>query len=355
MNEIDLYVCDRTGDWIAPLPDANLNYFETELNRPGAAEFTIDPLSEGATEIEGIAREIQVWVDGSLEWQGVPWGLQGNSQQITVTCEGLMSLFTKRFVDRTSLIYTSLDQFTIAWNILTYAQSEAVEDNRDFNIFADMPSLSGIVRSREYKRDEHKMILDIMEEFDGRTLKNGFDWSIVVMGDGMRYWTPKYPKKGANKVNNAVEWDSEGERNIQDFSWNENFLSLATLAYVTGGSSNVGGTSIKMEGKYEDTAASAYWGQMQTVISDGSQLDTDWLDDRAEQEVNTRKDPQVVTEITAALGTEFALGDVEDGDWIPVTIDHGRIQVDAWHRIEKVTYKPNSGIDLKFGQVVAIP
>lgn len=354
MSEVDLYVCDRHGEWIAPLPEANLSGFEHELNLPGSASFTIDPLSEGAREIEGVAREIQIWVDGSLEWWGVPWGLNGNSQTITVDCEGLLSLFTKRFVDRTSLLYTSMDQLSIAWDLLNYAQSEAVEPYRDFFIDAAAFSLSGVVRSREYKREEHKMILDLLNEFDSRTLQNGFDWEIVTMPDGGRFWTPYYPRKGGPKPNAAIEWDFDGTRNLQDFTWKEDFLPLATLAYVTGGSVTVGGTSIKKEGKYEDTSASSYWGQMQTVISEGSQLDQNWLNDRAQREVGTRQVPEVTTEITGALGMELALGDVETGDWIPVTIDHGRIQVDAWHRVTKVAWKPNNTIDLTFGEVVEV-
>lgn len=354
MSEVEMWVTDRHGDKIAPLPDANLGDMGWILNDSDTMEFTIDPLSEGAVEIEGIAREIQVWLDGSLEWTGTPWGLDGNSQEITVTCEGLESLFTKRFVDRMSMFYTSIDQFSIAWDLLNYAQSEAVEANRDFFIDASNFQPSGVVRSREWKREEHPNILDCLKEFDSRILKNGFDWEIIVTQDGGRFWTPYYPKKGQPRPEQAIEWDSEGERNISDFNWNEDFVGLATLAYVTGGSHTIDGVTVKMEGKHEDVEASEYWGQMQTVMSDGSQMDVAWLDDKAEQEVESRKDPKVVTEITAALGVEnLKLGDVKTGDWVPVKIDHGRVQVDAWHRVTEIAWHPNDTLDLIFGEVVA--
>lgn len=355
MTEIELWVTERDGTRIAPLPEANLSEVTWDLNDVGTAQFSIDPLSEGAREIECVAREIQIWMDGVLEWWGTPWGLQGNSQSITVSCEGLLSLFNKRFVDRMSLLYTSLEQFTIAWNLLAYAQNESVEANRDFNIDLTSPFVpSGVVRSRNYKREEHKCILDLVKEFDRATLLNGFDFEIRHTGDGGRFFTPYYPMKGQLRPEAAIEWDSEGDRNIGDFTWSEDALPLCTLAYVTGGSVSTGSVSIRKEGKYEDTSWSAYWGQMQSVVSEGTQLDEDWLDDRAEQEVNSRKEPQTGIAITSAIDIEgLSLGDVVVGDWMPVKVDHGRIQVDALQRVHQVKWKADDTIDFTYGEEVA--
>lgn len=354
--EIELWLTERDGTFVAPLRDANIAGIDWELNAPGALDFSIDPLAPHATAIEGAGvTEVQVWMDGELAHWQVPWGLQGNSRSITCKCEGLMSYFDHRFVDRMSLLYTSLDQWQIAWDLITYAQSESVEDHRDLNINAAFFTISGVPRSRDYKRDDHALIHDLLKEFDSRTLKNGFDWEVVVDSSGGRFWTPYYPRKGALKANAAVLWTPDGdERNVTDFSWNENFQNLATLAYVTGGSVTTGTSSIKKEGKFEDVAASAYWGQMQKVISEGTELDEDWLEDRAEQEVERNKVPELVTEITSVTGMAIdTLKIVETGDWVPVKIDHGRIQVDALHRIEKIHYNGKDGtVDLKFGEEV---
>lgn len=356
MTEIELWVTERDGTRIAPLPEANLESITWDLNDVGTAQFSIDPLSEGASEIEGIMREIQIWMDGELQWWGVPWGLTGGPASINVSCEGLLSLFNKRFVDRTSLLYTSLEQFTIAWNLLLYAQSEAVEAHRDFNIDLTSPFVpSGVVRSRNYKREEHKCILDLVKEFDGRTLLNGFDFEIRHTGDGGRFFTPYYPRKGQLVPNASIEWDSEGDRNIADFSWTEDFLPVCTLAYVTGGSVSTGSVSIRKEGKYEDTAWSAYWGQMQSVISEGTQLDEEWLDDRAQQEVDSRKEPAVNFALTSAIAVDgLQLGDVVVGDWLPVNVDHGRIQIpNVLERVHQVKWNANDTLDFTFGEVVA--
>lgn len=356
-GEIELWVTERDGTKIAPLPEANLGDTAWDLNDVGSLEFKLDPQSEGAREIEGIVTEIQCWMDGSLEWWGIPWNFGGNSSEMTVGCEGLGSLFNKRFVDRMSLLYTSIDQFQIAWNLLAYAQSEAVEPYRDFNIQCVSPLVpSGVTRSRDYKREDHACIFDLLKEFNRDTLLNGFDWEIAFTEDGGRFFTPYYPMKGEPKEEFAIVWEPGSSRNIADFEWSEDFLPLTTLAYVTGGSVSTGSVSIKMEGKYEDEDYSAYWGQMQNVISEGTQLDTDWLDDRAEQEVNSNRDPAQTVSITSALEVDgIAIGDLVVGDWVPVKVDCGRIQVESWNRIGQVKRNQNDTVSLSFVEEVLVP
>lgn len=359
--QVDLYVVDRTGARIAPLPDARVDEMTWVLNEPGNMSFNINPLAAGASAIDGIRREIQVWIDDDLMWWGVPWSFIGNSTEIKIQCEGLLSLFTKRFIDRMSMVYASIDQLSIAWDLLNYAQSEAVEADRDFLIDSAAFGSSGVPRSREFLRDEHKMILDCLKEFDSRTLKNGFDWEIAITGDGGRFWTPYYPKKGANKGNYGMEWivGQNIQRGLSGFTWAKNFGNLATLVYVTGGSVTTESTSIKKEGKYEDTSVdgSPYWGQMQSIVSDGSQLDQDWLDDRAEREVLTRKVPTINADLTSVISEEFdVLRNVNTGDWFPVRIEHGMVQINDWRRVYEKKFNPGTmTTELVLGEVVAVP
>lgn len=352
-NLIEIHVVDRTGALIAPLPDASLNSMNWVLNGAGAASFTISPRAAGATAIQGVRREIQIWFDSALVWWGVPWAINGNSQQITVTCEGLLSLFTKRFIDRMTLTYASIDQFSVGWDLLNYAQSEAVEADRNFNIVSAAFGASGVPRSREYPREEHKMILDCLKEFDGRDLLNGFDWDIIVDGSGQRAWTPYYPRKGSLKPNYGIEFKDGGQRNLSDFGYAQDYRNLATLAYVTGGTVTTGGSSFRKEGKYEDTNAltgSPYWDQMQSVVSDGTQLDQAWLDARAQQEVTTRHAPDTSFTIKSARTTDLDMfQNVFVGDTIPAYFDCGIIQYQGNRRIYEMTWNPDNTLDLVFG------
>lgn len=354
--EVEIWLVERDGSRIAPLTKSmNFDFFEWELNRAGSASISGSPLARNVSRIEGVRNEIQIWIDGTLYWQGPVWGLTGDPSTISVNCQGIYSLFKKRFIDRTSLVYASIDQFQIAANLITYAQDESVELYRDFLIDFASFTPSGVPRSREYKLDDHACILDLLNEFDGRTLKNGFDWDIDISGGGgSRFWTPYYPKKGSTKTNHTVEFDAEGgQRNISSFTWTEDFEGLGTKVIVTGGSVTTDSVTFRKYATHEVESASEYWGQMQIVTSDGDQLDQDWLEDRAEQEAIRHSTPSLITEITSArMLHRDALGEVWVGDYIPVKIDYGRIQVDALHRVERMRLNGDSTISFGFGEVI---
>lgn len=340
-DEVLVVVCDRDGDAYGEIPEAEITSLTWVLNDSGTGTFGIDPLSDGAEHIRLVEREIQVWMEPFDDpvWWGVPWGFTGNHAKLTLNCEGLLSLFTKRFIDRMSLDYDSVDQLSIAWDVLDYAQSETLQANRDLNISAAGFLSSGNPRSPRYNRDEHKNILDILKEFDSRKLKNGFDWEIVVHGDGGRFWTPYYPRKGSLKTNYAMEWEVDGYRNITGFTFTADGLPLATHVYATGGTSG----EVKMENNYEDVAASEKYGVMQAVVSEGSQLDVGWLLDRAQREVETRKEPIQKVDITSVRTDDMDLfKNLVEGDSVSVRIDHGMIQADAVYRVESVTWTPGS-------------
>lgn len=355
--EVELWLVDYEGTRIVPLMGSlNFDYFEWELNRPGTASLTGSPIATHVHAIEGLKTEIQIWIDGELQWWGPVWGLSGGPASINVNLQGIESHFTKRFIDRTSLVYTSIDQFQIFMNLITYAQDESVELYRDLNIdFASPITPSGVTRSREYRLDDHSMFLDLMQAFDERTLKEGFDWDIdISQGGGSRFWTPYYPKKGSTKIEHSIHWGTDAtQRNISNFTWTEDFSNIGTSMYVTGGSVTTDSVTFRKRGHFENEPASAYWGQRQMVISDGDELDQDWLDDRAEQEAIKNSTPNLVTEITAARTKDrSALGEVFVGDYIPVKIDHGRIQVDGLHRVERMRLNSDATISFGFGEVI---
>jgi hypothetical protein len=360
--EIELWLVERDGTRIAPLHGSlNFDFCEWELNGVGSASLTGNPTSRNVDRIEGVRNEIQIWIDGDCMWWGPVLGLSGGPHSVNVSLQGLFWYFTKRFVHRTSdsypLLYESIDQIIIAVDLITYAQHENVSFgfNRDLNIDFATIVASGVPRSREYKLDDHGMILDFLKEFDERTLKNGFDWEIdISQGGGSRFWTPHYPKLGTTKPNFSVLWGASGEqRNVATFTWTEDFGDLGTYSMVTGGSVTTDSVTFRKTGEFENTDASEYFGQMQKVISDGAQLDQDWLDDRAEQESLRSSLPNLITEITAARMTNAdALKGVVPGDYLPVKIDHGRIQVDALHRVERMRLNADGTLSFGFGEVI---
>lgn len=205
MSTVRVVVADQTNKRYGEILGAEVTEVVWELNEPGSATFTCDPFTSGADKLLfGQKREIQIFDDTDLIWWGVPTGIDGDSNSVTIRCEGLLWYFRKRFVDRMSLLYTSIEQRTIAWNIVAYMQSEAYQANRNFNINSAVFSGTTHIRSRVYAREDHAVALDLLQEFP--TLNDGFDFSIEYDITGQRLWTPWYPRKGSVKNNHTLSW-----------------------------------------------------------------------------------------------------------------------------------------------------
>lgn len=329
-----------------PIEDATVSSLKFDLYGAGSASISFHPLARNAQYVKLLERELQVWFDDEMIWWGVPLRDGGNLGTVTLECEGVAAHLRDRIVDRMSLLYTDIDQLNIAWSLIDYAQDESVQANRDLNITAAAFLPSGKIRSRNYKREEHGIIYDLLDEFP--TLNDGFDHEIVCDATGARMWTPYYPRKERVLLNERLVITEDTVRNVADFTWQSDATAVATQAYVTGGSSG----DVKFENNYEDEDASARWKVRQRVISEGSQNDVDWLLDRATREVSERKvirpTPTIKPQVQQAPAPADWFWIVRTGDWLPVYMDYGYYQVpNLQYRIGSVEWTPE-GTNLGF-------
>lgn len=354
-TEVEVRLVDRYGTLITYLPSASVDNATWELCAEGDASITVDAFGIGVSKIELWDTEVQIWWNGVLRWWGVPWSCGGNARGgLSFQCKGVISLLYKRFIDRMSLIYgdasvpTLVEQFSIGQALVDYAQNESVQGHRDLNIDAAAYAPSGVGRTAQYKLSEHKNILDLLKEFP--TMYNGFEWDVDILGSGQRLWHPYYPKKGQLRTEFTMQFDEGGSRNMVGFEYSEDFFGGTTDAMTTGGSVS----GIKIEDRYEDLTASADHGVMQNVISVGSTLDHGTLVDRARKEVEINKNPVIMAGIKSARTTDIDMfGNVTTGDWIPIRIDYGRMQVNAKERIQVIKWNSDDTLDLTFSEVVA--
>lgn len=335
-----LVVCDRSGVPFCELPRAQLDSVQWRLNDVGSASFTMSPLDELASQILLYKRELQVWYDGQVRWQGPLMDIQGDPEQMEVSAESLETYFQDRYVDDATLTYTNIDQLSIAWNLVNFAQTGT---NRSFNIVSSGFGASGVNRLREYKRNDHANILDLLKEFP--ELNSGFDWAIIPLSDGQRQFTPYYPKRGTAKPNHALEWG----KNIKTFRYVESTVDMANQVYATGGTNG----DVKFEQNYMDAAAAAEYGVKQAFVSDATQKDVNWLLARATREVAQRKAPIVTPDLTLIRTVDLdLLFQVEVGDTVPVYIDHGRYQISGDYRITSITWNPDQTLSLVVDKAV---
>lgn len=353
MSEVDVQLLTRQGAPITGLPDANVTAAHWVLSESGDSAFTIDPLAPGANQIKLWDTEIQIWWDGKLGWNGIPHNFSGGPRGVTVACEGVLSWLKKRFVDRLTLAYGTptalLDQFVIAWDLVAYAQDESFQGNRNFRLDAASPlGLSGVGRSAVYKRQEHACLYDLLQEF--RKFYQGIDFDVRLTGDGHRFFTPYYPRKGVARPEYHMIFRSDGEnRNMASFAWQVDGMSMCTQDYSTGGSVK----DQKIEENFEDLDASSRHGLLQAITSQGSQLDRPWLLAQARGEVAKRKEPLNNITVTSVRTPDLTMfGTLDTGDWIPVSVDYGMIQEEDWRRVVGITWNPNDSLTVDLGEVV---
>lgn len=373
MSEVVVQLNTRQGTHLTALPAAVMRDATWVLSESGHASFDIDPRADGANKIKLWDTEIEIWWDGVLRFNGPCVSFGGNPQVITVQAEEVLSWMKKRFVDRMSLIYgdpgspaipanptahppiaaqaavpaSLIDQFTIAWDLVAYAQDESIQGNRNFRLDAAAFGSSGVGRSANYKRQEHACLYDLLQDF--RKFYQGIDFEVIYPGDGHRFFKPWYPMKGVFRPQYKMIYNDTGARNIASFQWQADGLAMVTHDYSTGGT--VQGQ--KIEENYEDVGASSRHGVLQAITSQGSQLDRTWLQAQARGLVDDRKEPIVTFSAVSVTTQDINMfGTLQTGDWIPIQIDWGMIQEDDKRRVQSITWNPNDSLTLQLGEVV---
>ena len=330
--------CNKSGVPISPINGVKVSDPTWELNSPGTARISANPIEPTLRHIKINEMEIQIWIDDELRWWGVPRSMSGDAKEVTFMCEGLLSHFSYRVVTM-SLLYTSIDQYNIAVNLVNFAQYGT---NMDRNIkFASTVS-SGVIRSREYKAEEKEVILDLLQEFN--EIDRGFDFDVKVFPDGRREFTPYYPSKGILRTNLRLEWG----RNIVDYKYNEDGADQGTRVWAQGGTDSNGA---RREQNYEDVAKSAKYGVMHRVVSEGNQLDPTWLADRAKEEVRSKGDPVKLPELIVKNDPVQLFGVIETGDILPILLQHGRYDINENLRVVKIVRLDNGHLSLTFNRV----
>lgn len=322
---------------IAELVDVLLDDIRFDLNGPGGATISMSPLHPQASLIQLNKTEIEIWDETGIVHHVVPRTAKGGLDRVTFGCEGVLSYLMGSFVVEDDLNYEALDQFTIGWNLITVAQAQT-DRNIDSAFFDD----SGVARTVLYLASEMPNIWDKLVELT--QLENGFDFDIVLFGDGRREWTPYYPFKGAIKRQYALELNRRGKRYIKNFEYAEDGPQQGTEVFISGGTledtSTDPPTRIKMVGHAEDLPSiAAGYGRIQKVITNTNITDQAYLDDQAAAYVAALKTPPILPTLQVDGGLR---GLIETGDILPLNVDYGRYQIQGDVRITSIVYSGQS-------------
>lgn len=335
--------------WVnSGIGDMNFNMSQTDRR-------VADPIlrrHEARLHIEGWPRGTEV------PWQGPILTSSQDDKVVAFQCSTIEHYLQKRFIDFSSLLYdgSSVDadgnyvaappgfagyeQVDIAWGLVSYAQGRPVANytinnpDKDFRVDA-ATTASGKLRLRQYMREDHANILDLLNEFPTLVdfvtgAPNGFDWAIIPYLDGRRLFTTYAPQRGTMQTNLTLEYG----RNIFTFKVNESMVNFAARAICTGGSDG----DIKLENEWKDAAAAAQFGEDMFITSDGDQMDPDTLGAKARSAVQQRNHPIVDPELQAVRVPVELLGVLQPGDTVPVAIHRGRTNIEGHFRIQSIKW-----------------
>lgn len=330
MPQADVFVVPRPGRTGTPaeLENAEVKSVVWELGVPETAEFWMPIRDPKITKPKLLENEVQIWINGALEFWGYPHRSVNNPKGSLFSCESILGYLAGRNV-LTPLTYTNLEQRTIAWNLIAYAQS-----GTDQALGITSATFAGTTKLRDRTYGDTKQnVLEALQAFAG--LSDGFEFEIKAYGDGRREFTPYYPSKGVTRPALALEWG----RNLTDYTHTEEALpgTFANRSIVVGPVAN----NVRLEADNRDATSATKYGEFQIVLSDGAQDSTqDWLDGRAAEETAQRKDGFSEVDLEVVEVPVALLGIVRTGDTLPVLIKNGRVDVAANYRVRAIKWVP---------------
>lgn len=345
MREVEVRLVDMEGAVRRSLPEAVVDSVSWVLNNYGQAQYHMSTHSAAAVDAAKLHVrdwEVQIWMDGDLVWWGIPMTDGGGPGEMSIGADELFAHFEDRIND-IGFEWAGVDQFTILQDLVEYAQDETDQNFRDFNIgFYSPTGPSGINRFQRYVRSEHGIIANLIR--DWAKVKNGVEFEVQYTEDGQRLFVPYSPKRGQVRNDLLLEFG----KNVPTYTWNRTAVSMRTQTYAVGGAipnSQLG----KMEQVYEEPLSSAIYGVIQSVFSEGSQMDPDYLLDKATKDVlrYNRPETKVTVPALSVNDTQF-FGELKPGDWVPVRIVDGYRAFEGQLRVGKITWTPDELLQLEF-------
>lgn len=338
--DIGVFIVNRQAERIRELNNAAVKSVMWGRNGNGKCVFNMQSDDPDAPVIKTWDHEVQVYFDGDISWWGVIWDRVGTPGLIEWTAEDLLTLLWKRFITTTTALYTSIDQQAIAWDLVAnYAQTPqgTERDNKDLNIQVAGFGPSAIFnRSREYRRDEHPNIYDILKEFV--ELDVGFEYRIEY-DTVNRVFTTFLGTAGTYKPALKMEYG----RNISDYTITESSRDSWNDGYGMGGSAG----DVRFEAHVTDDDYADEHGLMTNVWSEGSELDPDWLEERSLRRLKTSKGPQADVDISSVTIPIDYLKLIQPSDRISVRIEDGANRFVGFVIVETVTFEPANESELK--------
>lgn len=225
-----------------------------------------------------------------------------------------------------SLSYLDEDMSVIMGDVVDYAQDRLTfaHGKSDLNIDHDTPT-SGIRMARTWQFAEHRNIGDVLNEF----VKNGqVDMSMAITST-TRTFTTHSPRKGSYKSGDTLELDT----NIATFTWSFDGEAAASSVVDLG---NGDGPARPEGGATDPTVFGGLTLEIVETAADGVTVGE--LDTAAAETLRLVSRPEII-EATGYPHSPL-IGDLVEGDTVPVVINLGCVDIAADYRVVKWSLNP---------------
>lgn len=202
MSTFEVVLVARTPQLSGPpiLAEVNRLVVDTisytdELNRSGSGTFTCpiaslsDAVKDRLNNLANFPCEVRVYRDSTIAWAGEVQTIGIQEQNVALNCSGLLA-YTFRMGVTSNLIYSGIDQFTIAKGLVDHWQ---VLDYGNFGIDTSSITTSGVLRDRTYLKNELHNSGQRLQELGA--VINGFDIHVNPVN---RKLVLSFPERGTN-------------------------------------------------------------------------------------------------------------------------------------------------------------
>lgn len=307
----------------------NLKY-NTVLNRPGAAQFSISVYDPKALLITTGATELYIYRDGILVWGGIidtdTGELSRSSDVVTFTAKGFFEYMKKWRTDE-DISFALQDVGNIIKSLVDTFQAR---QNGNYGIFIGAHT-TGIQHERNHL--EFKSVYDEIVQLS--EVINGFDFEVLPTKEFKFY----IPSKGSDKSSSVI---FEYKRNFELLQWANDAGDMINRPIVQGSGQ---GTIKARSFAGEDQNLQQIFKLREDVVSYYDVEDQELLDNKGVQTVLEKGRPKKEFKIRAIPGRDPLPGAVETGDYIRIKANEGRVQLADVVRVKQVQVAFTRGIE----------
>lgn len=314
------------GDWhglpTTELATVTARSLKCRLTGTSEASFTVDTNVPAAALIQELISDLWVMRNGFTLFRGRVGGAtdsgDGTKDAAQFTVGDYRALLQRRQLwDTDTLTYTSTEQASIAWGLISSAQGQS---GGNLNL-SNGAAATGTVRTITYPAGQSVgQAIEQLSLMDG-----GFNWDVVPQTGSVGQTFTVWPSRGESR-NRVVSYPGNAASYQRQ-------LDPGTYANAVRETGNTGIAAVRAEASDIATRAEGRW---DVQLGDTSLLDATSVTARANYDLSQRQEIVPTWTVKLQPGTWGGPTDMWLGDVVQLVVKSGRLDVDEQLRVFEV-------------------